>query len=166
MNLQQWLHCETSILLSWILLHSLWQLASLGLIAAIIRAIVPMKSQTRYAFSYVMLLCMAAAPLGTLLFIPAPTAPIAASVVVESPQPELIAEANVVADSPKEITLPATEMPLINRPLPPASTLVAPSITAILPQTEPVQQAQQPGNTADFKMLLIEYSVWLTPFWL
>ncbi len=173
MNIQSLIHSDISIRLGWILLHSLWQLTLIGLIAGVVRAAIPMKSQTRYAFTYAMLLCMAAAPLGTLFFVPLPTGTNRVSVVEQLPQlpqatppvatiPEVNFQAPI-ASSPKEIPDRNINPELIVLP---QQSLFVPVVENLKPVPLKPVQIEQPGHSFDLKAQLLRYSVWLTPFWL
>jgi len=173
MNIQNLLYSDISIRLGWILLHSLWQLTLIGLIAAVVRAAVPMKSRTRYAFTYAMLLCMAVAPLGTLFFVPLPAGANTVSVVESLPQlpqatppvatiPEVDFQAPI-ASSSKQIPDRTIDSELIVTPQP---SLLFPVVENVKPIHLKLVAAKQPAQSFDLKAQLIRYSVWLTPFWL
>lgn len=75
MSVRNLLESDACLHLGWILLHSLWQFALIGLIAAMLLACLRSRSHVRYAVAYTALLLMALAPLATYVLIPPPTSP-------------------------------------------------------------------------------------------
>jgi len=161
MTLHNLLQSDACLHLGWILLHSLWQFALIGLIAAVLLACLRSRSHARHAIAYAALLLMALAPLVTYVLIPPPTSLFYADAEIPS-------TGEAIASHP--VSPPSVVVPM---PIPPdEATSVADS--APMPGAQAIEVAAVESyltspslsETRAVDKQLARYLAWLAPFWL
>ena len=87
MTFQAFLESDACVRLGWTLLHSLWQLAIIGALAATTMACLRSWTHARYAVAYLALLFMAVAPVATYFVVTPPATPLPTPTPQPTPTP-------------------------------------------------------------------------------
>lgn len=160
MSVHNLLQSDVCLHLGWILLHSLWQFALIGLAAAILLACLRSRSHTRHAVAYTALLLMALAPLATYAFVPPPPLPLVADAMGPS--------GNAIASD--SVSLPSAEA--VTPISPNEAAAVADSVStseALAIEVAAVESnatSPTPSETSAVDERVARYSAWFAPFWL
>jgi len=184
MTFQAFLESDACVRFGWTLLHSLWQLAIIGALAAITIACLRPRTHARYAVAYLALLLMAVAPVATYFVVTPPATPLeVAGVASETPpialtppehraQPVDPSIVEMEVDAARNSS-PLSPTPQEKRELPSESeTLALPPIEDVdfSPAPEPestptTERANEPAPPS-LAQRAARASAWLAPFWL
>ena len=184
MTFQALLESDACVRLGWTLLHSLWQLAIIGALAATTIACLRWRTHARYAVAYLALLLMAVAPVATYFVVTPPATSLeVADVASETPPIALVPpEPRVRLVEPSVVEMevdvarngsPLSPAPLEMSELPSESETLAPPPIEVVdlspaPEPEPTPTTQRANEPAppSLAQRAARASAWLAPFWL
>ena len=184
MTFQAFLESDACVRLGWTLLHSLWQLAIIGALAATTIACLRLRTHARCAVAYLALLLMAVAPVATYFVVTHPATPLdVANVASETPPIALTPPEPLVQPAERSIVEMEVDVapngsslsaaPLEMRELVSESeTLASPPIEvvdlspALEPEPTPTTERANEPAPPSLAQRAARASAWLAPFWL